>query len=70
MEYIPDPRTIIEDAQDKEKEDRDAEDRRKVRRYGMLYNNIHIESRRRKNGEGGAEVGETGGEEEEEGVVR
>ena len=30
MEYIPDPRTIIEDAQDKEKEDRDAEDRRKV----------------------------------------
>jgi hypothetical protein len=30
MEYIPDPRTVIEDAQDKEKEQRDAEERRKV----------------------------------------
>lgn len=30
MEYIPDPRTVIEDAQDKEKEERDAADRRKV----------------------------------------
>ena len=29
MEYIPDPRTVIEDAQDREKEDRDAEERRK-----------------------------------------
>lgn len=30
MEYIPDPRTVIEDAHDREKEERDAEDRRKV----------------------------------------
>jgi hypothetical protein len=30
MEYIPDPRTVIEDAQDKEKEERDAAERRKV----------------------------------------
>jgi len=30
MEYLPDPRTVIEDAQDKEKEERDAADRRKV----------------------------------------
>lgn len=30
MEYIPDPRTVIEDAYDREKEERDAEDRRKV----------------------------------------
>jgi len=29
MEYIPDPRTVIEDAQDKEKEERDAAERRK-----------------------------------------
>ena len=32
MEYIPDPRTVIEDAQDKEKEERDAAERRKVRK--------------------------------------
>ena len=30
MEYIPDPRTVIEDAQDKDKEERDAAERRKV----------------------------------------
>ena len=29
MEYIPDPRTVIEDAYDREKEERDAEERRK-----------------------------------------
>ena len=29
MEYLPDPRTVIEDAQDREKEERDAADRRK-----------------------------------------
>ena len=31
MDYLPDPRTVIEDAQDREKEMRDAADRRKVR---------------------------------------
>jgi hypothetical protein len=29
MEYIPDPRTVIEDAYDREKEERDAEERRR-----------------------------------------
>jgi hypothetical protein len=29
MEYLPDPRTVIEDAQDREKEERDAAERRK-----------------------------------------
>ena len=30
MEYLPDPRTVIEDAQDREREERDAAERRKV----------------------------------------
>jgi hypothetical protein len=29
MEFLPDPRTVIEDAHDREKEERDAADRRK-----------------------------------------
>lgn len=29
MDYLPDPRTVIEDAQDREREMRDAADRRK-----------------------------------------
>ena len=29
MEYIPDPRTVIEDAQDQQKAEKDAEERRK-----------------------------------------
>lgn len=29
MEFLPDPRTVIEDAQDREKEERDAAERRK-----------------------------------------
>ena len=49
MEYLPDPRTIIEDAQDKEKEERDAEERRKVN-YHFINHLFLLESFRRKNG--------------------
>jgi hypothetical protein len=30
MEYLPDPRTVIEDAHDREREERDLAERRKV----------------------------------------
>ena len=36
MEYIPDPRTVIEDAADKEKEERDALERQKVCHYMFI----------------------------------
>lgn len=47
MEYIPDPRTVIEDAQDKEKEERDAADRRKVKLFFLIF---LIERTRREDG--------------------
>lgn len=45
MEYIPDPRTVIEDAQDKAKEEQDAEERRKV--YIKYYNILFLALRSR-----------------------
>ena len=62
MEYIPDPRTIIEDAQDKEKEDRDAEDRRKVIDLLLIHS---VESLRRANGERSSKACPSRGKEEE-----
>lgn len=47
MEYIPDPRTVIEDAQDKEKEERDAAERRKVNILVILLIAFHRENKRR-----------------------
>jgi hypothetical protein len=49
MEYIPDPRTVIEDAQDKEKEERDAAERRKVIILEIFLNRF-TERTRRENG--------------------
>jgi len=37
MEYLPDPRTVIEDAQDREREERDAAERRKVFHVEYIY---------------------------------
>jgi hypothetical protein len=47
MEYIPDPRTVIEDAQDKEKEERDAAERRKVIILVFLLKAFHRENKKR-----------------------
>ena len=44
MEYLPDPRTVIEDAHDREREERDLAERRKVT---SLFKNFHRESKKR-----------------------
>jgi hypothetical protein len=62
MEYIPDPRTVIEDAQDKEKEERDAAERRKVIIIIFL---LTIERGRRKNGQRSTKACTSRGEKEE-----
>ena len=62
MEYIPDPRTVIEDAQDKEKEERDAAERRKVR--NKIFK-IMIERGRRAYGKRSPKTCETRREKEE-----
>jgi hypothetical protein len=36
MEYIPDPRTVIEDAQDREKEEKELADRRKKEQEDLI----------------------------------
>jgi hypothetical protein len=41
MEYIPDPRTVIEDAHDREKEERDAEERRKRMEEEKMVKEAH-----------------------------
>jgi hypothetical protein len=64
MEYIPDPRTVIEDAQDKEKEERDAAERRKVS-LSHKVNNFYLERRGRENGQRSSKASQTGGEKEE-----
>ena len=62
MEYIPDPRTVIEDAQDKEKEERDAAERRKVHIRAKL---TILERRGGKDGQRGSEASPLRGEKEE-----
>jgi hypothetical protein len=62
MEYIPDPRTVIEDAQDKEKEERDAAERRKVL---IGVSSTFLERRGGKDGQRGSEACPSRGEKEE-----